>query len=188
MAQQAMGGASRFMGGNFRAYTVAVREVRHGWPPLVVVITLQRRCSSSLEYCGRTNRMWHRSQLYYLLGVVEEDYGTAFAINLYGAMVFDFGLLGCLIGAAVIGLLLQLGDSAIPSWRELGTVVARPALAVLRDDVGLLCGAAVGVRYSGGDRQRIGLTAAFLLVQTCSRTMHAVLVAASDTRRREAAA
>ena len=156
MTQQALSGASaRFMGGIFRAYTVAVREVRHGWPPLggsyhsqAALLVVPRALWPDKPHVAS-------EQLYYLLGVTEEDYGTAFAINLYGCLVFDFGLLGCLIGAAVVGVLLQAGDRAIPSWSESSPrVAAGAALAVLRDDVGLPGRAVVGGRHPGSDCQR----------------------------------
>jgi hypothetical protein len=189
MTEQAMGGASaRFMGGIFRAYTVAVREVRHGWPPLGGSYHTQ----AALLVIPRT--LWPdkphvaSEQLYYLLGVTEEEYGTAFAINLYGCLVFDFGLLGCLIGAAIVGILLQAGDSTIPSWRELRRPSARGprwqyfATMWLYLAVPLSEGGIPVAIVSG-----IGLTAAFLLVQTCNQIGYAILVAASTGPRRQAA-
>ena len=190
MAEQAMSGASaRFMGGIFRAYTVAVREVRHGWPPLggsyhtqAALLVIPRALWPDKPHIAS-------EQLYYLLGVTEEDYGTSFAINLYGAMVFDFGLAGCLLGAAVMGVLLQMGDSTIPSWRGLRQPSSRGQhwqyfatmwiyLAVLLSEGGI----PVAIVSA------IGLTGAFLLVQTCSQIMYSILAAASSAPRRQAAA
>jgi hypothetical protein len=127
-------------------------------------------------------------RLYYLLGVTEEDYGTAFAINLYGCLVFDFGLAGCLIGAAVVGALLQLGDKSIPSWHELRHASPRGLrwqyfatmwlyLAVPLSEGGI----PVAIVMS------IALAAAFVLVQTVNQVVHSVLSAASAPSRRQPA-
>jgi hypothetical protein len=189
MTEQAMSGASaRFMGGIFRAYTVAVREVRHGWPPLGGSYHSQ----AALLLVPRT--LWPdkphvaSEQLYYLLGVTEEEYGTAFAINLYGCLVFDFGLLGCLVGAAVVGVLLQLGDKSIPSWRELRHASSRGQrwhyfatmwiyLAVPLSEGGIPVAIVTGV----------GLTGAYALVQVANHVAHAVILAASAPARRRIA-
>ena len=181
MAEQARSGASaRFMGGIFRAYTVAVREVRHGWPPLggsyhaqAALLVIPRALWPDKPHVAA-------EQLYYLLGVTEEAYGTAFAINMYGCLIFDFGLVGCLVGAAVIGVLLQLGDRFIPSWRELGRASPRGPrwhyfatmwlyIAVALSEGGIPV-AIVSV---------IALTVAFVLIHTVSRAVYAVLVTAS---------
>jgi len=188
MTQQALSGASaRFMGGIFRAYTVAVREVRQGWPPLGGSYHSQ----AALLVVPRT--LWPdkphvaSEQLYYLLGVTEEEYGTAFAINLYGCLVFDFGLLGCLIGAAVVGVLLQVGDSAIPTWRQLSRASPRGQRWQYFATMWLY----LAVPLSEGGIpvaivSAIGLTGAYALVQTWNRIGHTVLVAASAAPRRQA--
>jgi hypothetical protein len=190
MAEQAMSGASaRFMGGIFRAYTVAIREVRHGWPPLGGSYHTQAALLVIPRVLWPDKPHVASEQLYYLLGVTEEDYGTSFAINLYGAMVFDFGLLGCLIGAAVMGVVLQMGDSTIPSWRRLRQPSWRGQhwqyfatlwvyLAVLLSEGG------VPVAIVSA----IGLTGAYLLVHTCSQIMYMILAAASSPPRTQAAA
>jgi hypothetical protein len=190
MTEQTMSGASaRFMGGIFRAYTVAVREVRNGWPPLGGSYHTQAALLVIPRVLWPDKPHVASEQLYYLLGVTEEDYGTSFAINLYGAMVFDLGLLGCLIGAAVMGVVLQVGDTAIPGWRGLRQPSARGPtwqyfatmwvyLAVLLSEGGIPVAIVTG----------IGLTGAFLLVQTCNRMIYAVLAAASHAPPREAAA
>ena len=177
MTQQALSGASaRFMGGIFRAYTVAVREVRHGWPPLggsyhsqAALLVVPRALWPDKPHVAS-------EQLYYLLGVTEEDYGTAFAINLYGCLVFDFGLLGCLIGAAVVGVLLQAGDRAIPSWRELRRASPRGQRWQYFATMWLY----LAVPLSEGGIpvaivSAIGLTGAFVLVQVCNQIVHAIL-------------
>ena len=189
MTQQAMSGASaRFMGGIFRAYSVAVREVRHGWPPLGGSYHGQ----AALLLVPRT--LWPEKphvaseRLYYLLGVTEEEYGTAFAINLYGCLVFDFGLLGCLLGAAVVGVVLQVGDRLIPSWRELRHASSRGQrwqyfatmwlyLAVPLSEGGIPVAIVTAV----------GLTGAFVLVQVCNQILHAILLAASAEPRQQTA-
>jgi len=190
MAEQALSGASaRFMGGIFRAYTVAVREVRSGWPPLGGSYHTQAALLVVPRVLWPDKPHIASEQLYYLLGVTEEDYGTSFAINLYGAMVFDFGLLGCLVGAAVVGALLQLGDSAVPGWRRLRQPSPRGQtwqyfatmwiyLAIPLSEGGI----PVAIVSA------IGLTGAFVLVQACSRITYAVLAAASHAPPREAAA
>ena len=188
MTQQALSGASaRFMGGIFRAYTVAVREVRQGWPPLggsyhsqAALLVVPRALWPDKPHVAS-------EQLYYLLGVTEEDYGTAFAINLYGCLVFDFGLLGCLIGAAVVGVLLQAGDSAIPSWRELR--LASPRGQRWQYFATMWLYLAVPLSEGGipvAIVSAIGLTGAYALVQTWNRIGHTVLVAASAAPRRQA--
>ena len=187
MTEQAMSGASaRFMGGIFRAYTVAVREVRHGWPPLggsyhsqAALLIVPRALWPDKPHVAS-------EQLYYLLGVTEEDYGTAFAINLYGCMVFDFGLAGCLIGAAIVGVLLQVGDKSIPSWRELARSSSRGhrwqyfATMWLYLAVPLSEGGIPVAIVSG-----IGLTAAYVLVEVCNHIAHAVVLAASASPHRQ---
>ena len=189
MTQQALSGASaRFMGGIFRAYTVAVREVRHGWPPLggsyhsqAALLVVPRALWPDKPHVAS-------EQLYYLLGVTEEDYGTAFAINLYGCLVFDFGLIGCLIGAGVVGVLLSAGDRAIPSWSDLRRASPRGQRWQYFATMWLY----LAVPLSEGGIpvaivSAIGLTGAFVLVQVCNRIIHAVLVAASSTPRRQTA-
>ena len=189
MTQQALSGASaRFLGGIFRAYTVAVREVRHGWPPLggsyhsqAALLVVPRALWPDKPHVAS-------EQLYYLLGVTEEDYGTAFAINLYGCLVFDFGLLGCLIGAAVVGVLFQAGDRAIPKWSELRRASTRGHRWQYFATMWLY----LAVPLSEGGIpvtivSAIGLTGAYMLVQTCNLIGHAVLVAASAAPRRQAA-
>jgi len=187
MTQQALSGASaRFMGGIFRAYTVAVREVRNGWPPLggsyhsqAALLVVPRALWPDKPHVAS-------EQLYYLLGVTEEDYGTAFAINLYGCLVFDFGLFGCLIGAAVVGVLLQAGDRAIPSWSGLRQASTRGQRWQYFATMWLY----LAVPLSEGGIpvaivSAIGLTGAFVLVQVCNHVAHAVLVAASSAPRRQ---
>jgi hypothetical protein len=167
MTQQALSGASaRFMGGIFRAYTVAVREVRHGWPPLggsyhsqAALLVVPRALWPDKPHVAS-------EQLYYLLGVTEEDYGTAFAINLYGCL-FDFGLLGCLIGAAVVGVLLRPAIEQF--WDGFAGRRAGATLAVLAT----MCKARrcrSRRRYPGGIVSAIGLTGAFVLVQVCNQS------------------
>lgn len=186
MTEQAAAGASaRFMGGIFRAYTVAVREIRHGWPPLGGSYHTQAAALIVPRALWPDKPHVAAEQLYYMLGVTEETYGTAFAINTYGCMVFDFGLAGCLVGAAMLGLLLQLGDSQIPSWRELRDPSRRGprwhylATAWVYIAVQLSEG---GIPIAIVSLLSFGL--AYLLVQTTSRVVHSVLVAAS-TRPRE---
>jgi hypothetical protein len=189
MTQQALSGASaRFMGGIFRAYTVAVREVRHGWPPLGGTYHSQAALLVVPRALWPDKPHVASEQLYYLLGVTEEDYGTAFAINLYGCLVFDFGLLGCLIGAAVVGVLLQAGDRAIPTWRELRRASPRGQRWQYFATMWLY----LAVPLSEGGIpvaivSAIGLTGAFVLVQVFNQVVHAVLVAASSTPRRQTA-
>jgi hypothetical protein len=102
--------------------------------------------------------------------------------------VFDFGLLGCLIGAAVVGVLLQAGDRAIPSWRELRAPSPRGQswhyfatmwiyLAIPLSEGGI----PVAIVSA------IGLTGAFVIVQVCSHALHAVLGAASSAPQRQPA-
>jgi len=189
MTQQALSGASaRFMGGIFRAYTVAVREVRHGWPPLGGSYHTQAALLVIPRVLWPDKPHVASEQLYYLLGVTEEDYGTSFAINMYGAMVFDFGLLGCLIGAAVMGVVLWIGDRTVPDWRHLRQPSTRGKtwqyfatmwvyLAILMSEGGIPVAVVTGM----------GLSCAFLLVRTCSRAFYAILVAASQAPPREAA-
>jgi hypothetical protein len=181
MTEQAAAGASaRFMGGIFRAYTVAVREIRHGWPPLGGSYHTQAAALIVPRALWPDKPHVAAEQLYYMLGVTEETYGTAFAINAYGCMVFDFGLVGCLVGAAVLGLLLQLGDSQIPSWRELHAPSRRGqrwhylATAWLYGAVALSEGGIPIAIVS-----LLSFVAAYVLIQTTSRAAHSVLVAAS---------
>jgi hypothetical protein len=190
MTEQAMSGASaRFMGGIFRAYTVAVREVRHGWPPLGGSYHGQAALLLVPRVVWPDKPHVASEQLYYLLGVTEEDYGTAFAINPYGCLVFDFGLAGCLIGAGVLGALLLLGDQFIPSWRELRRGSTRGPrwqyfatmwlyLAVPLSEGGIPVAIVTG----------IGLSAAFVLIQAGNHIVHAVLLAASASPRHRSAA
>jgi hypothetical protein len=181
MTEQAAAGASaRFMGGIFRAYTVAVREIRHGWPPLggsyhsqAAALVIPRALWPDKPHVAA-------EQLYYMLGVTEETYGTAFAINTYGCLVFDFGLAGCLVGAAILGLLLQLGDSQIPSWRELRA----PSRRGLRWHYFATAWLYVAVQLSEGGIPiaivcLLAFGSAYVVIQTISRTVHSVLSAAS---------
>jgi hypothetical protein len=189
MTQQAMSGASaRFMGGIFRAYTVTVREIRHGWPPLggsyhsqAALLLVPRALWPDKPHVAS-------EQLYYLLGVTEEEYGTAFAINVYGCLVFDFGLLGCLVGAVVLGVLLQDGDRVIPSWRQL----RRPSSRGQRWQYFATMWLYIAVLLSEGGIPvaivtAVGLSGAFMLIQTCNYISHAVLVAAGAGSQRQTA-
>jgi hypothetical protein len=188
MTEQAMTGASaRFMGGVFRAYSVALREVRHGWPPLggayhgqAALLVVPRALWPDKPHVAA-------ERLYYLLGVTEEAYGTAFAINLYGCLVFDFGLAGCLLGAAVVGVLLQFGDASIPSWRQLARASPNGGrwhffatmwvyLAVLLSEGGI----PVAIVSA------IGLTGAFIAIQIANAAAYSVLAAARAPSRNTA--
>ena len=182
MTQQAVAGASaRFMGGIFRAYAVAVREIRHGWPPLggsyhsqVAALLVPRALWPDKPHVAS-------EQLYYMLGVTEETYGTAFAINTYGCLVFDFGLGGCLVGAALLGIVLQFGDSQIPTWRELRGRSSRGPRWHYLATAWLY----IAVQLSEGGIPiaivcLVTFVVAYMLIQTTSRVVHGVLVAASS--------
>ena len=181
MTEQAMAGASaRFMGGIFRAYTVAVREIRHGWPPLGGSYHSQAAALIVPRALWPDKPHVAAEQLYYMLGVTEETYGTAFAINTYGCLVFDFGLAGCLVGAVVLGLALQLGDSQIPSWRELRA----PSRRGQRWHYLATAWLYVAVQLSEGGIpiaivSLLSFVLAYALIQTTNRVVHGVLLAAS---------
>jgi hypothetical protein len=181
MTDQAVAGASaRFMGGIFRAYTVTVREVRHGWPPLGGSYHTQAAALIVPRALWPDKPHVASEQLYYMLGVTEETYGTAFAINAYGCLVFDFGLIGCLVGAAVLGPLLQLGDSQLPSWRE----VRAPSQRGQRWHYLATAWVYGAVLLSEGGIPiaivcLLSLVSAYVFIQTISRVARSVLVAAS---------
>ena len=126
LGDQAMVGASaRFMGGIFRAFTVTYREMRAGWPPLGGSYHEQAVSLAVPRFLWPDKPRVASEQLYYLLGVTEEAYGTAFAVNAYGAMLFDFGIAGTLVGAIALGILLRFGDEKIPTWRQLRNAPGR---------------------------------------------------------------
>jgi hypothetical protein len=181
MSEQAMAGASaRFMGGIFRAYTVAVREIRHGWPPLGGSYHTQAAALIVPRALWPDKPHVAAEQLYYMLGVTEETYGTAFAINAYGCLVFDFGLAGCLVGAAVLGLLLQVGDSQVPLWREL----REPSQRGQRWHYLVTAWIYIAVQLSEGGIPiaivcLLSFVLAYALIQSTNRVVHSVLVAAS---------
>jgi len=181
MTQQAVAGASaRFMGGIFRAYAVAVREIRHGWPPLGGSYHTQAAALIVPRALWPDKPHVASEQLYYMLGVTEETYGTAFAINAYGCLVFDFGLAGCLVGAAVLGLLLQIGDSQIPSWRGLRA----PSRRGQRWHYLATAWLYIAVQLSEGGIPiaivcLLSFVLAYAFIQTINRAVHAILVAAS---------
>lgn len=189
MTEQAVAGASaRFMGGIFRAYTVAVREIRHGWPPLGGSYHSQAAALIVPRALWPDKPHVASEQLYYMLGVTEETYGTAFAINAYGCLVFDFGLAGCLVGAAVLGLLLQIGDSQIPSWRELRGPSQRGQGWHYLATAWLY----IAVQLSEGGIPiaivcLLSFVLVFVLIQAVNRVAHAVLVAAASGSRELAA-
>jgi hypothetical protein len=181
MTEQAVAGASaRFMGGIFRAYAVAVREIRHGWPPLGGSYHTQAAALVVPRALWPEKPHVASEQLYYMLGVTEETYGTAFAINAYGCLVFDFGIAGCLVGAAVLGFLLQLGDSQIPSWRGLrapsrhGQRWHYLATAWLYSAVQLSEGGIPIAIVS-----LLAFVVAYALIQSSNRVVHGILLAAS---------
>jgi hypothetical protein len=181
MTEQAVAGASaRFMGGIFRAYAVAVREIRHGWPPLGGSYHTQAAALVVPRALWPDKPHVASEQLYYMLGVTEETYGTAFAINAYGCMVFDFGLAGCLVGAAVLGFLLQLGDSQIPSWRGLRS----PSRRGQRWHYLATAWLYVAVQLSEGGIPiaivcLLSFLVAYALIQTSNLVVHGILLAAS---------
>ena len=189
MTEQAVAGASaRFMGGIFRAYTVAVREIRHGWPPLGGSYHSQAAALIVPRALWPDKPHVASEQLYYMLGVTEETYGTAFAINAYGCLVFDFGLAGCLVGAAVLGLLLQIGDSQIPSWRELRAPSRRGQAWHYLATAWLY----IAVQLSEGGIPiaivcLLSFVLVFALIQTVNRVAHAIMVAAAAGPRELAA-
>lgn len=120
LADRALLGASaRFMGGIFRAYSVTYREISAGWPPLGGGYHEQALVLLVPRVLWPEKPRVASEQLYYLLGVTEESYGTAFAVNSYGAMLFDFGVAGTILGALVFGVLLRTGDESVPRWRAL---------------------------------------------------------------------
>lgn len=181
MSEQAMAGASaRFMGGIFRAYAVAVREIRHGWPPLGGSYHTQAAALVIPRVLWPDKPHVAAEQLYYMLGVTEETYGTAFAINTYGCMVFDFGLAGCLVGAAVLGLLLQIGDSQIPTWPE----ARAPSYRGQRWHYFATVWVYVAVPLSEGGIPiaivaLLALAVAYACIQAVNHVVHAIMVAAS---------
>lgn len=189
MTEQAVAGASaRFMGGIFRAYTVAVREIRHGWPPLGGSYHAQAAALIVPRAIWPDKPHVASEQLYYMLGVTEETYGTAFAINAYGCLVFDFGLAGCLVGAGILGLLLQLGDSQIPSWRELRA----PSRRGQRWHYLATAWLYIAVQLSEGGIPiaivcLVSFVLVYVLIQSVNRAVHGVLVAASSGSRELAA-
>lgn len=189
MTEQAVAGASaRFMGGIFRAYTVAVREIRHGWPPLGGSYHAQAAALIVPRAIWPDKPHVASEQLYYMLGVTEETYGTAFAINAYGCLVFDFGLAGCLVGAGILGLLLQLGDSQIPSWRELRA----PSRRGQRWHYLATAWLYIAVQLSEGGIPiaivcLVSFVSVYVLIQSVNRAVHGVLVAASSGSRELAA-
>ncbi|HEX8943182.1 MAG TPA: hypothetical protein VF785_08605 [Gemmatimonadaceae bacterium] len=189
MTEQAVAGASaRFMGGIFRAYTVAVREIRHGWPPLGGSYHAQAAALIVPRAIWPDKPHVASEQLYYMLGVTEETYGTAFAINAYGCLVFDFGLAGCLVGAGILGLLLQLGDSQIPSWRELRA----PSRRGQRWHYLATAWLYIAVQLSEGGIPiaivcLVSFVSVYVLIQSVNRVVHGVLVAASSGSRELAA-
>lgn len=189
MTEQAVAGASaRFMGGIFRAYTVAVREIRHGWPPLGGSYHAQAAALIVPRAIWPDKPHVASEQLYYMLGVTEETYGTAFAINAYGCLVFDFGLAGCLVGAGILGLLLQLGDSQIPSWRELRA----PSRRGQRWHYLATAWLYIAVQLSEGGIPiaivcLVSFVLVYVLIQSVNRVVHGVLVAASSGSRELAA-
>jgi hypothetical protein len=126
LAASATAGASaRFMGGIYRAYVVTVREVSSGWPPLGGSYHAQVFLLPIPRVLWPDKPRVASEQLYHLLGVTEERFGTAFSVNAYGALVFDFGIRVALLGAFLLGLLLYLGDRRIPTWRALRTAPKR---------------------------------------------------------------
>jgi len=87
----------------------------------------------------------------------------------------------------VVGVLLQAGDSAIPSWRELRRASPRGQRWQYFATMWLY----LAVPLSEGGIpvaivSAIGLTGAYALVQTWNRIGHTVLVAASAAPRRQA--
>ena len=181
LADQALVGASaRFMGGIFRAYSVTYREIRAGWPPLGGSYHGQAIALAVPRFLWPEKPRVASEQLYYLLGVTEEAYGTAFAVNSYGAMLFDFGVAGTLVGSVVLGLLLRVGDEAVPAWRDLKSAPKRGAawhylvtawlyMAIPLSEGGLPIAI---VNY-------VMLAVCFIPIDWASRTSYRVLAAAS---------
>jgi hypothetical protein len=95
-------------------------------------------------------------------------------------MVFDFGLAGCLVGAAVLGFLLQLGDSQIPSWRGLRS----PSRRGQRWHYLATAWLYVAVQLSEGGIPiaivcLLSFLVAYALIQTSNLVVHGILLAAS---------
>jgi hypothetical protein len=123
LVASAVGGSSaRFLGGIHRTYFVVAREVvANGAPGMGGTYHAQ------VAYLWVPRALWPgkprvaAEQLFYLLGVTEEAYGTAFAANAFGFLLLDFGLAGLWIGSAALGIALAVGDQSVPRLGALRT-------------------------------------------------------------------
>lgn len=135
IASAAVGGSSaRFLGGIHRTYFVVAREIVANGAP-----GMHGTYHAQIAYLWVPRVLWPdkprvaAEQLFYLLGVTEEAYGTAFAANVFGFLLLDFGLVGLWFGSAALGSALAFGDRTVPSLRGgQGMLVAGPLGIVWR--------------------------------------------------------
>lgn len=111
----AVGGASaRLMGGIHRTYLTIMDEiVRRNQPPL------GGKYHAQALYLFVPRAIWAdkprsaAEDLYYYLDITEEDPGSAYAVNPFGVMIFDFGLPLGLVATLLFGMVLALIEKVL---------------------------------------------------------------------------
>lgn len=113
---------ARLFGGIHRAYLTAVDEIIYG-----------RMGAMAGKYHLQTLYLWiprsiwpekptvASTELRHYLHVEAEDDGTSYAINPFGFLVVDFGLIGASIGAILLGFALRLGEAVFMSFASVKT-------------------------------------------------------------------
>ena len=107
------GVGSRF-GAIYRTFVVVNREIQ-----LNEKATLEGYYNSQVFYLWIPRFLWTEKPrvaselLYDYLGVSEENYGTAFAINVFGTFLVDFGSKIAYLLAFVFGFIIYFGDRAL---------------------------------------------------------------------------
>lgn len=110
------GTSMRLLGGIQRTYLTVVREIIDNKAPL-----MDGSYTAQSLYLWIPRALWAdkpriaSEALYNYLNVTEEPYGTAFAINVYGALLLDFGVIGLLISVFIFAICLFLGEQMVRS-------------------------------------------------------------------------
>lgn len=114
LVEYALDGVGSRFGLIYRTFIVINREIQVNEKQL-----LNGYYNSQIFYLWIPRFLWSDKPrvaselLYDYLGVTEENYGTAFAINVFGTFLVDFGAIIALLFALLLGFVLYFGDRLI---------------------------------------------------------------------------